>query len=203
MSEINSSDSYKSILKPSTGIYKELGSKFLSFAYPVSYEEETKELVQNIKKNYFDARHHCFAYRIGLTGDLWRANDDGEPSSSAGKPILGQLLSFELSDILIVVIRYFGGTKLGIPGLIRAYRSAAADAISNAEIIEKIAGDIVVFTFGYFQMNQIMKLIKDFSPDILEQNFDNVCSIKVRIRLNNLAIFTSSLLEIEGVSIIK
>lgn len=203
MSEINSSDSYKSILKPSTGIYKELGSKFLSFAYPVSFEEGTKELVQNIKKSHFDARHHCFAYRLGLSGDLWRANDDGEPSSSAGKPIYGQLLSYELSDVLIIVVRYFGGTKLGIPGLIRAYRSAAADAIINAEIIEKIAGETVDFSFGYFQMNQIMKLIKDFSPDILEQNFDNICTIKARVRLKNLAAFTSALLEIEGVSIIK
>ena len=203
MSEINSSDSYKSILKPSTGIYKELGSKFLSFAYPVSFEEETKELVQNIKKSHFDARHHCFAYRLGLSGDLWRANDDGEPSSSAGKPIYGQLLSYELSDVLIIVVRYFGGTKLGIPGLIRAYRSAAADAISNAEIIEKIAGETIDFSFGYFQMNQIMKLIKDFSPDVLEQNFDNICTIKARVRLKNLAAFTSALLEIEGVSIIK
>lgn len=203
MSEITSSDSYKSILKPSTGIYKELGSKFLSFAYPVICEEETKELVHNIKKSHFDAKHHCFAYRIGIRGDLWRVNDDGEPSSSAGKPIYGQLLSKELSDILIIVVRYFGGTKLGIPGLIRAYRSAAADAIANSEIIEKIAGEIISFNFEYLQTNQIMKLLKDYSPNVLEQNFDNICTIKIRVRLKDLNAFVFALLEIEGVSIIK
>lgn len=203
MSEITSSDSYKSILKPSTGIYKELGSKFLSFAYPVICEEETKELVHNIKKSHFDAKHHCFAYRIGIRGDLWRVNDDGEPSSSAGKPIYGQLLSKELSDILVIVVRYFGGTKLGIPGLIRAYRSAAADAIANSEIIEKRAGEIISFNFEYFQINQIMKLLKDYSPDVLEQNFDNICTIKTRVRLNDLNAFIFALQEIEGVSIIR
>ena len=185
MDEINSSDSYKSISQPSTGIYKELGSKFLSFAYPVANEEEVKEIIGTLRKEYHDARHHCFAYRIGAEGEHWRANDDGEPSSSAGKPILGQLLSFGVSDVLIVVVRYFGGTKLGVPGLIRSYRSAAADALSNADIVEKIAGREIGFTFEYLKMNDVMKLLRDFSAEILEQDFDNFCKIRIRVRRGN------------------
>lgn len=185
MDEINSSDSYKSISQPSTGIYKELGSKFLSFAYPVANEEEVKEIIGTLRKEYHDARHHCFAYRIGSEGEHWRANDDGEPSSSAGKPILGQLLSFGVSDVLIVVVRYFGGTKLGVPGLIRAYRSAAADALSNADVVEKIAGREIGFTFEYLKMNDVMKLLRDFSAEILEQDFDNLCKIRIRVRRGN------------------
>lgn len=128
-------DSYLSIAAPSEGLYKEKGSKFMAFAYPVEEEEQAKEIIADLKKEYFDARHHCYAYRIGHTGDQWRMNDDGEPSSTAGRPIFGQLLSNELSDILVVVVRYFGGIKLGVPGLIRAYKSATADAIANAEIV--------------------------------------------------------------------
>ncbi|MCF0172581.1 MAG: YigZ family protein, partial [Bacteroidales bacterium] len=125
------SDCYKSIAAPSTGIYKDKGSKFMAFAYPVESEEEVKSLVSALRKKYFDARHHCWAYRIGRLGEKWRINDDGEPSSTAGKPILGQILSNQLSDTLIVVVRYFGGILLGTPGLIQAYKSAAADAIAN------------------------------------------------------------------------
>lgn len=201
MSEINSSDTYKSISKPSTGIYKELGSKFLSFAFPVSSEEEIKDLLAEIRKSHFDARHHCYAYRLGATGELWRANDDGEPSSSGGKPILGQLLSYGLSDMLIIVVRYFGGTKLGVPGLIRAYRSAAADSIENGEVIEKIAGDDVTFTFGYLQMNDVMKLIREFAPLVKEQNFDNLCRMKVNIRLRDKQRFNDALSATDGVSL--
>ncbi|PKP42854.1 MAG: YigZ family protein [Bacteroidetes bacterium HGW-Bacteroidetes-10] len=201
MSEINSSDTYKSISKPSTGIYKELGSKFLSFAFPVSSEEEIKDLLAEIRKSHFDARHHCYAYRLGASGELWRANDDGEPSSSGGKPILGQLLSYGLSDILIIVVRYFGGTKLGVPGLIRAYRSAAADSIENGEVIEKIAGDDVTFTFGYLQMNDVMKLTREFAPLVKEQNFDNLCRMKVNIRLRDKLRFIDALSATDGVSL--
>lgn len=201
MSEINSSDTYKSISKPSTGIYKELGSKFLSFAFPVSSEEEIKDLLAEIRKSHFDARHHCYAYRLGASGELWRANDDGEPSSSGGKPILGQLLSYGLSDILIIVVRYFGGTKLGVPGLIRAYRSAAADSIENGEVIEKIAGDDVTFTFGYLQMNDVMKLTREFTPLVKEQNFDNLCRMKVNIRLRDKLRFIDALSATDGVSL--
>jgi len=201
MSEITSSDTYKSISKPSTGIYKELGSKFLSFAFPVSSEEEIKDILTEIRKSHFDARHHCYAYRLGVSGELWRANDDGEPSSSAGKPIHRQLLSYGLSDVLIVVVRYFGGTKLGVPGLIRAYRNAASDSIENGEIIEKIAGEDVTFTFGYLQMNDVMKLIREFAPEVKEQNFDNLCRMTVNVRLRDKHRFLEALCSAEGVSV--
>ena len=139
MPEFPESDCYQTIEAPVTGVYKEKGSKFLSFAYPVSTEDEIKEHLKQIKKEYFDARHHCFAYRLGADGSVWRANDDREPSSSAGKPILGQLRSHNVSDTLVVVVRYTKGTKLGIPGLMNAYRQAASDALQQSKIIPKCA----------------------------------------------------------------
>ena len=131
-------DTYKTIEKPSEGLFKDKGSKFISFAFPVDNEEEIKEIVQSIKKEHHSARHHCYAWRLGADQLLFRANDDGEPSSTAGKPILGQIQSFDLTNILIVVVRYFGGTLLGVSGLINAYRNAALDAINQAEIVEKL-----------------------------------------------------------------
>lgn len=193
MDDINSSDSYKTISRPSTGIYKELGSKFLSFAYPVSNEEEVKEIINTLKKDYHDARHHCYAYRIGPEGELWRANDDGEPSSSAGRPILGQLLSYHLSDVLVVVVRYFGGTKLGIPGLIKAYKSAASDAIEKGEVVCKTAMRSISITYDYIRMNDIMKFIRDFSAQIEEQQFDNLCKIRIKVRRGDLLRFCSEI----------
>ena len=195
MSEFSAIDTFKSISKPSTGIYKELGSKFLSFAYPINSEDEIKDILASIRKRYFDARHHCYAYRIGRNGEIWRANDDGEPSSTGGKPILGQLLSNELSDVLIVVVRYFGGTKLGVPGLIRAYRSAAADAITNSEIIDKTLMRLLVISFDYIQMNDIMRIIRDLQAEIIEQQFDNLCQVKLRIREGNLSRFCDTVTD--------
>ena len=186
-------DCYLSIAEPSQGLYKEKGSKFLAFAYPVEQEEQAMEIVADLKKEYFDARHHCYAYRIGLTGDKWRMNDDGEPSSSAGRPIYGQLLSNELSDILVVVVRYFGGIKLGVPGLIRAYKSATADAIANAEIIEKIAGEFFTITFDYLQMNDVMKVLKEMNMTTISQSFDLTCTMEVRVRLTQIEQFYESL----------
>lgn len=200
MSEKIASDSYKSIAKQSKGVYKELGSKFLSFAYPVSSEEEIKTIISEIKKEYFDARHHCYAYRLGSAGELWRANDDGEPSFSAGRPILGQLLSNELSDVLIVVVRYFGGTKLGVSGLIRAYKSAASDAISNSEIVKKTEAARVEIRFSYPNMEPVMKLIKSRGACIKEQKFGIECSIVAEIRkgeLEGLLMSFSDLTEVE------
>ena len=130
-------DSYKSIAAESRGLFKDNGSRFIAHAYPVETEDEVKEIVAALKKEYYDARHHVYAYRLGYQGDKFRANDDGEPSGSSGRPVLGQIDSNGLSDILVVVVRYFGGIKLGIPGLIRAYKTATADAIANAEIVEK------------------------------------------------------------------
>ena len=180
------SDTYKSIESASSGIYKDNGSKFLSFAYPVTSTQEVKSILQDIKKEYFDARHHCYAYRIGYNGEQWRANDDGEPSSTAGKPIYGQILSNELSDILIIVVRYFGGIKLGVPGLIKAYKSASSDALTNASIITKIATQKYYLEFDYLEMNQVMKILKDLSLAPYNQNFNLKCSLEVDVRLTDI-----------------
>lgn len=180
---ILTSDNYKSIAGVSGGLYKDLGSKFIALAYPVETEEEAREIVSAVKKDYFDARHHCFAYRIGREGEKWRVNDDGEPSSTAGRPIYGQILSAGLSDILIVVVRYFGGTKLGVPGLIKAYKSAAQDAISNAVIVEKIASERFTVKFGYEKMNDVMKTLKEMGLSPKGQQFDLECSLEVDVRL--------------------
>ena len=187
------SDTYRSIAAPSKGIYKELGSKFLAFAYPVETEEAAKKILEEVRKEYFDARHHCYAWRLGRTGEPWRMNDDGEPSSTAGRPIHGQLLSNELSDILVVVVRYFGGTKLGVPGLIRAYRSATQEALSNAEIIEKVAGETLTVTFDYLQMNDVMKVLKDMDITPLNQQFDLRCTLTARVRLSRIEEFRKQL----------
>ena len=176
------SDIYKSISSPSEGLYKELGSRFIAKAYPVEGEEEVKAIVDSLRKEYHDARHHCYAYRIGPAGSIWRANDDGEPSGSAGRPILGQIDSAGLSDVLVVVIRYFGGIKLGVPGLIRAYKTSTSDALSQATVIEKIAGSWYRIGFGYERMPQVMKVIKDLDLPQRNRNFDNSCSLEVRVR---------------------
>ena len=176
-------DSYKSISAPSKGLYKDKGSKFLSFAYPVSSEGQVKEIISDIKKEYFDARHHCYAYRIGHQGQLWRMNDDGEPSSTAGKPIYGQIVSNQLSDILIVVVRYFGGILLGTSGLIVAYKAAAADAIANAAVVDKIATIRCRAEFDYLQMNAVMKCLKDFQLTPQNTDYGNSCSLEVDVRL--------------------
>lgn len=202
-SHTSANDCYKSILEPSTGIYKDNGSKFLAFAYPVSSEEEIKPLVQQLKKEYFDARHHCYAYRLGHTGAIWRMNDDGEPSSTAGRPIYGQILSSELSDILVVVVRYFGGIKLGVPGLIRAYKTSTADAIANATIIEKIATTPFRIVFDYLQMNSVMKRLKDMGLTPTNQQFDLNCSLRVDVRLNNTQNFLEAFDKLEGCRIEK
>lgn len=187
------SDTYKSISAPSRGIYKELGSKFLAFAYPVETEEQVKELIVGLRKEYFDARHHCFAWRLGLTGEPWRLSDDGEPSSTAGRPIYGQLLSQELSDVLVVVVRYFGGVKLGVPGLIRAYRTATQDALAQATIVEKVAGERFTVEFDYMQMNDVMKALKDMGLTPEKQSFDLNCSLEVRVRLSQVEDFRRQL----------
>ncbi len=192
------SDCFKSISELSTGLFKDNGSKFLAFAYPVTTEEQIKEIVQGLKKEYYDARHHCYAYRLGHTGATWRMNDDGEPSSTAGRPIYGQILSAELSDILVVVVRYFGGIKLGIPGLIRAYKTSTADALANAEIIEKIASKMYRIHFGYMSMNNVMKVLKDMGLEQKNQKFDMECSIDTTVRLSAVNTFTERMSDVEG-----
>lgn len=197
------SDCFKSISQLSTGLFKDNGSKFLAFAYPVTTEEEIKSIIQSLKKEYYDARHHCYAYRLGHTGSIWRMNDDGEPSSTAGRPIYGQILSAELSDILIVVVRYFGGIKLGVPGLIRAYKTSTADAIANATIIEKIATEPYNIIFDYLQMNSVMKRLKDLGLTPVNQQFDLNCSLRVDVRLAMIDTFLESFDKLEGCRIEK
>lgn len=191
-------DSYKSISSESRGLFKDNGSRFIARAYPVETEEEIKEIVSSLKKEYHDARHHCYAYRLGYKRDKFRANDDGEPSSSAGKPILGQIDSLGLSDILVVVIRYFGGIKLGIPGLIRAYKTSTSDALENAEIVEKIAGKNYRIHFEYLNMNPVMKVLKDMELEQKNQQFDLSCSLETRVRLSLEEEFLKQMADIEG-----
>ena len=197
------SDCFKSIAELSTGLFKDNGSKFLAFAYPVTTEEEIKGIIQGLKKEYYDARHHCYAYRLGHTGAIWRMNDDGEPSSTAGRPIYGQILSAELSDILVVVVRYFGGIKLGVPGLIRAYKTSTADAIANATIIEKIATEPYRIIFDYLQMNSVMKRLKDLGLTPTDQQFNLSCSLRVDVRLALIPSFLESFDKLEGCRIEK
>ena len=184
MAEENIKDTYSSIAAPSRGLFKDNGSRFIAFAYPVETEAQIKEIVASLKKEYHDARHHCYAYRLGYKADVFRANDDGEPSGSAGRPILGQIDSRGLSDVLVVVVRYFGGIKLGIPGLIRAYKSSSEDALSQAAVVEKIAAVNYRVEFGYMAMNFVMKVLKDLKMEADDQQFDMRCSAVVRVRLS-------------------
>ena len=167
---------------PAEGFYSEKRSKFLAFAFHVTSEEEVKQYVAEFRKKYYDARHVCWAYMLGADRTDFRANDDGEPSSTAGKPILGQINKNELTDILIIVVRYYGGVNLGTSGLIVAYRTAAAEAIANAEIVSQFVEEEVVFDFPYIMMNYVMKIIKDMSPRIISQTYDNTCEMKLSIR---------------------
>ena len=192
-------DTFKSISCPAEGIYKEKGSKFLSFAYPVVSEEEAKTAIEKIRKEYYDARHHCYAYRIGLSGDVWRYNDDGEPSSTAGRPIYGQILSRELSDVLIVVVRYFGGIKLGVPGLIRAYKAAAADALDHAEVVEKVAAEGLAVVFDYTAMDRVMRVLKDMGVTPSRYTAEDMCRMEVRVRLGDVERFRQRMESAEAV----
>ena len=176
------SDTYLTIQDKSEGIYTEKRSKFLAFAHPVEMIDEIKDLLTDYKKKYYDARHVCYAYMLGPERTDFRANDDGEPSSTAGKPILGQINSRELTNILVVVIRYFGGVKLGTSGLIVAYREAAAEALSTAAVIEKTIEETVTFTFPYVMMNSVMRVVKELNPRIVEQKYDETCIITLAIK---------------------
>ncbi len=180
------SDEYRTIKSGGEGYYTEKRSKFLAFAHHVSTIDEIKELLAGYRKKYYDARHVCYAYMLGPERTEFRANDDGEPSSTAGKPILGQINSNELTDILIIVVRYFGGVKLGTSGLIVAYRLAAAEAIAAAEIIEKTVDEEVTFWFEYPFMNDVMRIVKEENPQIVSQGFENDCSMKLRIRKDSM-----------------
>ena len=191
-------DTYKTIDDLSQGWYKEKKSKFISFAIHVETVEEAKEQIEKYQKEYYDARHVCWAYMLGHERKNFRSNDNGEPSGTAGKPILGQINSHELTNILIVVIRYFGGVKLGTSGLIVAYREAAAEAINNNTIIECLVEDEVTVVFEYPFMNDIMKIVKDMEPTILYQRFDMNCEMTLRIRRSEIDILRGRLDKVES-----
>lgn len=177
-------DTYYTIDKQYNGYFKDKGSKFYAFAFPVQNEEEVKEILTGIKKEHHSARHHCYAWRIGTENITFRVNDDGEPSSTAGKPILGQLQSFDVTNILLVVVRYFGGTLLGVSGLINAYRNAAADALNNAEITEKIIEKNYVLDFSYNELNQVMQIVKNENLTVINTRFEEKCRLLVSIRIS-------------------
>ena len=190
-------DSYKTISTLAEGQYSEKRSKFLAFAIPVTNVEEVKQHVAEYQKKYYDARHVCYAYMLGAERLDFRANDNGEPSGTAGKPILGQINSNELTNILIIVVRYFGGVKLGTSGLIVAYRLAAAEAIANAEIIEKTVDCDISFTFEYPYMNDVMRIVKEEEPQIISQGYDSDCLMTLRIRKGLLPRLRSRLEKVE------
>lgn len=176
-------DEYKTITNCiSEGFYSEKRSKFLAFAHHVETIEEVKDIVAGYRKKYYDARHVCYAYMLGAERTDFRANDDGEPSSTAGKPILGQINSHELTNVLVVVVRYYGGVNLGTGGLIVAYREAASDALAHAEVMSRQVEELVKFDFPYVMMNDVMRVVKDMQPRIVSQQYDNTCSITLSIR---------------------
>ena len=190
-------DSYKTIKSLSEGYYTEKRSRFLSFAIPVRTAEEVKEYVQEYRKKYYDSRHVCWAYMLGAERDMFRSNDDGEPSSTAGKPILGQINSNELTDILIIVIRYFGGIELGTSGLIVAYRTAAAEAIAAAEVEERTVDVEMTVVFEYPYLNGIMRIVKEEQPEVVAQKFEMTCEMTLRIRKNLSERLKNRLLKVE------
>ncbi len=194
-------DTYKTIIAPTEGIYKEKGSKFLSFAIPVNNSDEVKELVKNYRKEYYDSRHVCYAYMLGAERKEWRANDDGEPSGTAGRPILGQINSRELTNILVVVVRYFGGILLGTGGLVVAYKEAVADALNQAEIIERTVDETISINFDYMLINEVMKIIKDTNTKIFSQNFDNLCSMQLSIHKQDVKLLIKKLEKINSLTI--
>ncbi len=191
-------DTYKTIEKIAEGYYTEKRSKFFSFAIPVRNTEEVKKHVEKFRKEYYDARHICWAYMLGAKREIFRANDDGEPSSTAGKPILGQINSKELTDILIIVIRYFGGIELGTSGLIVAYRTAAAAAIEAAETVVRTVDIDITVNFEYPYMNGIMKVIKETNPIIVSKKFDMDCQMTLRIRKSEAEKLKGLLLKVES-----
>lgn len=194
-------DKYLTINAPSEGLYKEKGSKFIAFAIPVSNVEQIKTILEEKRKEHHDARHVCYAYILGVDKADYRSNDDGEPSGTAGRPILGSLLSAGVTNVMIAVVRYFGGTKLGTSGLINAYKVASADALENAEIIEKTVDEEIHISFDYLVMNDVMKIIKDVAPQVMSQQFDNNCNMVLSIRKGDAPNLIERLKKVESLII--
>jgi uncharacterized YigZ family protein len=196
-------DSYKTIATVSEGLFKDKGSKFLSFSFPVESEDQVKSIVKEVKKKYYDARHHCYAYKIGIGENNYRVNDDGEPSGTAGKPIYGQILSSGLSDILIVVVRYFGGILLGTSGLINAYKSSAQHAIANAQIVEKIVKQELEINFSYEMLSQVMRIIKEENLEIISQQLTESCHVAVNVREAELSRMKEKFANTYGIEVVN
>lgn len=194
-------DTYKTVSAPSEGLFKDKGSRFISYLYPVTTEEEIKEIIQQVKKAHHSARHHCYAWRLGRENIRFRANDDGEPSSTAGKPILGQLTSFELTNVLLVVVRYFGGTLLGTSGLINAYREAASEAIRNALVETRIIEAEYRLQFGYNELNQVMQIIKNENLKQTAIQLEESCRIDLSVRKSEAARIENLFGNIYGVTL--
>lgn len=197
------SDTYFTINKIGKSYINEKRSKFYGFAIHIDSVEEALSIIEEYKKEYYDARHVCWSYRLGDTGDIYRINDDGEPSGTAGKPIYGQILSAELSDILVIVVRYFGGIKLGTSGLIEAYKNTAKLAIEDSSIIEVVQYSTITISFVYDIIGTIMKIIKDYDANIISQNFTDKCEVSVSIRNRDLSSFESSLSNIYGCEVLQ
>jgi len=193
-----SRDSYKTIIKSSEGLYKEKGSKFIALAFHAGSEEDCKKILLDVKKEYYDARHHCYAYRINPEDEKFRSNDDGEPSGSAGKPILNQLYSFDLFNVMVIVVRYFGGTKLGVSGLVNAYKSSAREALASANILTKHLTREFELVFEYPLMNDIMRVIKEENLKILVQDYTSLCVIKISITKSAMERVVPRLQKIRG-----
>lgn len=189
-------DEFKTITNVGEGTYSEKRSKFLAFSHHVESEDDIRELLAFYRKKYFDARHVCYAYMLGAERKIFRANDDGEPSSTAGKPILGQINSSGLTDILIVVVRYYGGVNLGTGGLVVAYKTAAAAAIENSVVETRQVEEIVTYNFPYVMMNNVMRVVKDMKPRILSQTYDTTCEIKLSIRLSEAEVLKARLAKL-------
>ena len=194
-------NSYKTIIAKTEGLYKDKGSKFLSFAIPVTSTEEIKDIIKDFRKEFYDARHVCYAYVLGADRDEWRANDDGEPSGTAGRPILGQINSRELTNILVVVVRYFGGILLGTSGLINAYKEACIEALNVATIIEKTVDSSTTIHFDFILMNDVMRVVKDTNAKILHQDYDSNCIMQLSIQKMDFEMLLSKLEKIIGVVI--
>lgn len=191
-------DTYKTISNPTEGVFRDRGSKFIGYAYPILSEDEVKNILLNLRAEHAKARHFCWALRLSPDRGIFRIQDDGEPSGTAGRPILNTLLSADVTNVLIVVVRYFGGTLLGVPGLINAYKTAAAEALQAANIVEKTVNDIYELQFDYLLMNDVMKLIKEEKLNVLSQDFDNSCSMKIEIRKSNLNAIMGKIEKVEG-----
>lgn len=193
-------DTYRTVVGEAEAIIKERSSKFLALAYHVESAEQVRDIMEPLRKKFYDATHHCYAYRIGYRGEEWRANDDGEPSGTAGKPILGQLLSRDITNTLVVVVRWFGGTKLGVPGLIETYRESTVAVLDVATVEERTIDRHIKIHYPFESMNGVMKAIKATQPRIVDQQFDNMCTMEIAVRLSDAEQLIARLEKVDGVA---